>query len=223
MRFAAVLLLALLDGPTPVEEIRDYLDREMYRTARPKLDALLEKEPDSPEAQALLAEFCFLDEDFSAAEAAARRAVELDTLKTPRFWMLWARARFEQGREETNAGKSPETAKQWFEQAEAGFRRVLEFDPDHPDAVWWIGWTKEWRGDFHLAEQYYDRQIDEYPERPGGYLRLGRLWAVRADRTDDGKTPEAQKLRGKAVETFDLGLERAGEDAELLYHRAQVQ
>jgi tetratricopeptide (TPR) repeat protein len=222
MKLCAALLLAFLAGPTEVEEIRELLDREMYKTARPRLDAYLARQPDSPEGQALLYEFCVLDERWEAAEAAARRAIELDTRKTPRYWMLWGRARFEQGREEEAAGKSPETAGQLFAQAETGFRRALEYDPDHPDAVWWIGWTKEWRSDYSLAEQYYRRQIDEHPERPGGYLRLARLQAIRADRKDDGKTPAARKLRSEAIATFDLGLEKAGEDAELLYHRARV-
>jgi tetratricopeptide (TPR) repeat protein len=219
-----LLLLALLSGrvwagPTPLEEIRSLFEREMYRTGSPRLRAFLEKDPDSAEGHALLAEFHMAKEDWAAAEAAARRAVELD-LEESRYWMLWSRARFEQGREESRAGRSSEAVRTRFAHAEVGFRRVRAIDPDHPDALWWIGWTKEWRGDHDIARQFYDSQILECPGRPGGYLRLGQLVANKADRTDDGKSAAAVKLRKEALVTFDLGLEKAGEDAEILYFRA---
>ena len=222
----ALLLLSVLAGraasaPADLEAIRDYLDRGMLRTAKVRLAAYVGTSPDCPEGQALLAEARLVEGDWSGAEAAARRALELGE-PLAREWMLWGRARMEQGRAGLRTGRPADAAKAWFRQAEHGFRQARAIEPEHPDALWRWGQAREWKGDGATAEQFYESQIREHPDHPGGYRRLGQLLDHRADRAVGDEAPSAVKLRTQALAVFEKGLSSAGDDAELHHLRAVV-
>jgi len=217
----AVLLAVLLSLPTaatasPIEEIRDLFARDMYRTGVPRLDAFVAANPKSAEGQALLAELRHREEDWEAAEAAALIAVDLSP-GVPGYRHLWARARFERGRQATREGLPQAEVKPFFERAEKEFFIVQKLDPGNPDVLWWIGWSKEWQGHQSIARQFYDSQIREFPRYAAGYLRLGQSLVDAA-----GHDAKPEKLRREALAVFDTGLERAGDDAELLYFRARL-
>jgi tetratricopeptide (TPR) repeat protein len=207
-------------GPEDLEEIRGYLERGMLRTANLRLDEHLAAVPDSAEGRLLLAEIRLVEEDWDGAEAAAREALGLGE-KSAREWLLWGRARFEQGLARMRKGESTDSTRAWFQQAELGFRKARELAPDHPDILWRMGQAREWQGFRGTAEQLYEAQIREHPGHPGGYRRLGELLARRAN-VAEGGAPAAAALRAKALEVLERGLEAAGEDAELGHLRAGV-
>jgi tetratricopeptide (TPR) repeat protein len=219
--FAALLLLAgsAAGAPSSLDEIRDFLDRDMLRTAEARLTTFLASEPDSAGARALLARLRLARRDPDGAEAAARRAVDLES-GNPEYWILWGRARFEQGMKAARAGVAPEKNLWRFAQAETGFRTAQQLDPGQPDVLWWIGRAKEWQRDRSVAWQFYDAEIREFPRYAAGYRRLGQLEADQADAVASTSPEEAAKKRREALATFDEGLAQAGEDAELLTLRA---
>lgn len=208
-------------GPSSVEVLRDLLGREMYRSLEPKLTAFLEREPESAGANAILAEFELARQRPDAAEAAARRAVDLDRENAER-WLLWGRTRFEQGLAAARNGATREANRWRFEQAESGFRTAQQLDPNHVDVLWWIGRAKEYQGDRSLAWQFYDTEISEFPRYAAGYRCLGRLHAAHADAIAAESPKEAAKLRAEALATYDRGLDQAGADAELLWLRSRL-
>jgi tetratricopeptide (TPR) repeat protein len=190
-------------GPEDLEEIRGYLERGMLRTANLRLDEHLAAVPDSAEGRLLLAEIRLVEEDWDGAEAAAREALGLGE-KSAREWLLWGRARFEQGLARMRKGESTDSTRAWFQQAELGFRKARELAPDHPDILWRMGQAREWQGFRGTAEQLYEAQIREHPGHPGGYRRLGELLARRAN-VAEGGAPAAAALRAKALEVLERG------------------
>jgi tetratricopeptide (TPR) repeat protein len=212
----AILLLAGSASASPVEEIRKLFARGMYRTGVPKLLAFVTANPESAEGQALLGELRYREKDWEEAEAAALRAIELEP-RSPDHRHLWARARFRRAWQAARDGADETNWKDLFHRAETGFFAVQKLAPQHPDVLWWIGWAKEWQGHQSIAWQFYDSQIREFPRYAPGYLRLGQYLADSAARDKD---PE--KRRREALAAFDLGLERVGEDAEILYFRALI-
>jgi tetratricopeptide (TPR) repeat protein len=216
-----VLLTVLLSLPaaalaSPVEEIRKLFEREMYRTGVPRLESFLKENPDSAEGQALLAELRYREKDWEGAEEAALKAIELGP-SVAAYRHLWARARFQLARQAAADGTPQEECASLFERAEKVFLQVQKLDPQNPDVLWWIGWAKEWQGRQSIGRQFYDSQIREFPRYAPGYVRMGQSLVDAAARAKD-----PGKLRREALAVFDAGLERAGEDAELLYFRALV-
>jgi len=211
-----LLITAAVAAPTPLEEIGDLFAREMYRTGIPRLEAFVEANPKSADGQALLAELRYREEDWEEAEAAALAAITLAP-GVPGHRHLWARARFERGRSAAGDGLPPAKVSPFFVRAEAEFLQVQRLDPENPDVLWWIGWAKEWQGRQSSARQFYDSQIREFPRYAPGYLRLGQSLADAAERD-----ARPDRLRREALAVFDLGLTRAGDDAELLYFHAML-
>ncbi|MEN8150370.1 MAG: tetratricopeptide repeat protein [Planctomycetota bacterium] len=214
---AALLLVLVLSGAASageLDDIRKLFERRMFRTGVPRLESHLAANPDSHEALGMLGELRYADEAWEEAEEAALSAIRLAP-SIADYRHLWARARFQRGRQAAQDGETPATVAAFFAKAEQVFLQVQQIDAQHPDVLWWIGWAKEWQRQQSVARQFYDSQIREFPRYAPGYVRLAQSLVDTAARDERPK-----KRRREALGVFDQGLERAGEDAELLYHRA---
>ena len=209
-----ILLFSANASADPLEDIRKLFERKMHRTGVPQLEAYLEAHPKSHEALGMLGELKFKGEAWEEAEEAALQAITLAP-SVPGYRHLWARARFERGRQAAIEGEPPGKTEPYFARAEQVFLQVQQIDPEHPDVLWWIGWAKEWQRQQSVARQFYDSQIREFPRYAPGYLRLGQSLVDTAARE-----AKPEKRRREALGVFDSGLERCGENAELLYSRA---
>jgi tetratricopeptide (TPR) repeat protein len=213
----ALLLTATLASAAPVEldAIRDHVDRGMFRTARIELAEFMAGRPDDPGALILLARCREAEGDLTGAYDAATKAADLDP-SAKDCWRLSGRLSFDIGQELTSAGKSADTVNAWFADSEARFRRLQQLDPEDPEATWRIGQAREWQGQADIAEQFYDRQIMEFPRLADGYRCLGSLSLTRSKRLTNKDPAKAKQLRALAFSTFTDGLAEAGDDARLL-------
>lgn len=59
--------------------------------------------------------------------------------------------------------------------AEAAWRRALDREPDHPEALYGLGWTWHLGGEADRARSAFDQLVAAHPESPLGYKGLGSV------------------------------------------------
>ena len=75
---------------------------------------------------------------------------------------------------DTQRGRDALELRDWS-RAEAAFRRALERDPDHLDALYGIGWTYHRAGRAVEAKRAFERCVHAHPEAYLGYKGLGSV------------------------------------------------
>ncbi len=224
-RILGVIALSLLlavpsfAAPAKLSGIRNLMDRGCYQEAVQKLTAIVEKDPENHAAYALLGECEIIYQDLDAAETAMLTALDLVEDKNADYWKLLGRVSFEKGIQAYAGGASANVIKSWFADAESKFTQCVKRNPEDPDVRWRFGWAKEWQEYPIKAREAYNEQIAKFPKVPGGYLRLASMLSQSANGTDNGFTPEAEKLRAEAIALFTKGNDLAGPNAEILYAR----
>ncbi len=93
--------------------------------------------------------------------------------------------------------------------AEAQLKEVLDIDDKHADARFLQGEVAELREDFDKARSLYESLLEDYPDYPGIYFRLGLVLS--------NHFPEALD---KAVEYLQLAVQAQPQDTDVLYHYA---
>ena len=68
-----------------------------------------------------------------------------------------------------------------FPQAEEIYRKVLQVNPNHPDAIHLLGVIAHQTGKNDIAVQMIQKAIAIFPNNPGYYSNLGAAWQVMGD------------------------------------------
>jgi tetratricopeptide (TPR) repeat protein len=139
--------------------------REGYEAARGEIARALELDPDLAEAHAALGHIkTNYDWDWSGAEAALKRALELE----PGNALVLSRAMVlasVMGR---------------FDEALRLGRRAVELDPLNRPAHEALGWTAWLAGHLDEAEEAYGKVFELTPDYPGGHFSLGLVHLARS-------------------------------------------
>ena len=215
------LLLATPSPATPdnLSGVRKLMEVSRNGAALRDLEGIVAKDRENHEAWSLLAEVRLVFGDLDGAENAITNALEIVKDKNAAYWEILGRVSFERGIAAFAERRSSNEIKSWFADAEMKFSRVLKMEPKDQDIRCYLGWAKEWQEYPKEARAFYDEQIEMFPEVSDGYIRLGNMLSQEANGTENGLTEAAMEIRGKAMEVFDLGLEKAGPNAEIFYYR----
>lgn len=81
-----------------------------------------------------------------------------------------------------------------LEEAEQGYRRVLSANPDHPDAIHFMGVLAYNRGLLDAAKTYIKRAIELIPDNAGCYTNMGNVLQ------QEGNYPEAVAYYRKSLD-----------------------
>ena len=217
---SAVVLFSLLmtipagaAGAPSIDVARDHFERAMLRSALADLGAILDAEPDSAAAWALLCRCRIAADDVPGAVQAAVKAATLDP-DVPEHWLLLGRSLILGGIAASQAGQPKGRVDAWMRDAEAKFRHYQQLVPEDPEPVWRIGQAREWQGNAGEARQFYELAIDRFPGLADGYCRLAQMLMNQAARARD--TGETKRLTVEAIDVIETGLGEAGDDGELL-------
>lgn len=167
---SANAIYAELDRASPLAtevqlDVANNLERlDRFDEAREVLQALALEQPDDPQALVALGDMMRTRERFHEAVEAYDAAFERIPELEPRHWrLLYAR------------GIALERAKKW-ERAEADFLKSLEFEPDQPFVLNYLGysWIDQGRN-LDRALEMVERAVDQRPR--DGYIVDSLGWA----------------------------------------------
>ena len=139
--------------------------RDKSDAAAEVLEQLAQTNPDLPQVHVALGDLYRGSENFAAAVAAYDKAIALYKARAEDQWfVIYARA------------ISLERLDMWPE-AEAGFRRALELNPDHPQVLNYLGYTMvEKQINLDEALQMIERAVAAEPE--SGYIVDSLGWVL---------------------------------------------
>jgi len=157
--------------------------------------------------------------DLDGAESAILTALELVDDKVAAYWKILGRVSFARGDRALASRQAANTIKSHFSDAEVKYKEAMALDPKDPETLWMYGWAKELQEYPKKAREAYEQSMARFPAEPGGYRRMGAMLSNEANRTDGGQNEKADKIRARALEIFDKGIEKAGPDAEIYYLR----
>lgn len=125
------------------------------------------------------------------AESAATSAGDRDRIR--RFWEAYRRAT-----EHRIAGR--------LEQAAESYAEALDLNPEHQDALYYLGNTRFDLGELVLAEQMWQRLVEVDPTNARGHSQLGMLYScVGAPRFVDLSRATAEYQRASAINREETG------------------